>query len=153
MTRLASNYQTQGKALHNNGHRPARHRSANAARWQVCDNADGHGKLCKELRAVHLDFPAKGTGQNQRTAMDNNNNDRDCPNNTETHNIAGKNTPTPTEDNKNTKADHTPEPQQTPKPPPCSSLSPIRRTRRRNRITPLPRRISSGVHHTYTTKA
>ena len=61
-------------------------------------------KACKELCAVHADFPAQArkTYRNQRTAVSNNN-DQDQPNTPE-HNHAEKNKPTHMEDNNNNKA-------------------------------------------------
>ena len=41
--------------------------------------------------------------------MDDDNDNKDCPSNPETQNLAGKNKPMHTEDNKNTEADHTTE--------------------------------------------
>ena len=49
-------------------------------------------------------FPTE-TNRNQRTALDSDDdNGQDCPNKPETQNLAGKNTPTHTEDNKNKEA-------------------------------------------------
>ena len=45
-------------------------------------------KACKELRGVHPDSPAQviRAGQHHCTAIDNEDNNWDCPNNTEKHN-------------------------------------------------------------------
>ena len=69
-------------------------------------------KARKELRVVHPDFLAQmsRTGKNQRTAMDDDDNNRDRPNDVEKHNHPEKYKLTYTKDNKNTDAYHSTEP-------------------------------------------